>query len=110
MEDPTVLSQEEFSPSPQEELLTVLSELSNKETRSSPNQPLQRELTVPFVPMPSHLSGPHSLNPHYEDDLRADVRGIDAKAAAKSRSMAKKRQQGKKFSEINAHFVGAAWR
>lgn len=104
MENPTVLSQEELSPSPQEEL-TVL---SNKETRSSPYQPLQRELTVPSVPKPSHLSGPHSLNPHYEDDLRADVRGIDAKAAAKSRSMTKKRQQGKKFSEISTHFAGAA--
>lgn len=105
MEIPTVLSWEELSPTPQEEELTVL---SNKETGSSPYQPLRKELTVPFVPLPPHLSGPHSLNAHYEDDLRADVRGIDAKAAAKARSMAKKRQQGKKFSEMNAYFAAAA--
>lgn len=105
MEIPTVLSWEELSPTPQEEELTVL---SNKETRSSPYQPLQKELTVPFVPLPPHLSGPHSLNPHYEDDLRADVNGIDAKAAAKARSMTRKKQQGKKFSEISTYFAGAA--
>ncbi|KAK0745997.1 hypothetical protein B0T18DRAFT_446611 [Schizothecium vesticola] len=95
--------------------------LSNKEAKSVPSQltvlvlvnpgaedtsPLL-PLTVPDVPKPSHLSGPHSLNPHYEDDLRADAYGIDAKATSKARSMAKRKQQETKFSELNTYFAGA---
>jgi len=87
-----------------EEKLAVLILVNPSAENTSPPLPL----TVPDTPKPPHLSGPHSLNPHYEDDLRADVHGIDAKATSKARSMAKKRQQGTKFSEINTYIIGAA--
>jgi hypothetical protein len=93
-----------FPSSSLEEKLTVLVLVNPSAEDTSPPLPL----TVPDFPKPSHLSGPHSLNPHYEDDLRADVHGIDAKATSKARSMAKKRQQKTKFSEINTYFVGVA--